>query len=365
MLRAFLYNCIRLFVKNQRVKLPLDNSSIKRLLILRHDRLGDMVVTLPMLDILREYLPDATIDVFASHRNYEFIKDDPRVNSVYVWDGSLLNLMKLRRTLRDNNYDVAICTVFFKLTKIGILMNYLLGSNVIKITQGRATPEKQQQYYTWYNALSEVYTHDKKMVSSLIEVAVDVLGVNPDTNDDTVSRRFKIHVNTTHLEQRKLLGIPDTAFVMFYNLSAGTEDRELTSTQHHYIISSLVQSYPSAYIILNAVGVQSDVALSLKKLSDKIVYSSKHHSIQELIDNINCSDLVFTPDTSITHFSYALTKPIFVLCTTISTSKHWHPFGVKYVTLYSNDKTPISTLSEQILADSLVKFISEVKPENL
>lgn len=360
MLRAFIYNCIRLLVKNKEVSLPLDRNAIKRLLILRHDRLGDMVVTLPMIDILREYLPNAQIDVLASPKNYDLIKNDTRINSVYVWNGSIIDLISLRKTLRNQNYDVAICTVFFKLTSIGILMNYLLGKKVIKITQGRAKPQKQAQYLTWFNALSMVDTTNKQMVVSLFEVALDVLGLGDSNISNTISNRFKIQVNKSVEEQRLALGITDNVFVLFYNLSAGADYRELTIKQNNHIITTLLNSFPSIYIALNAVGTQSNTAINLTKLSNRVLFPNADTSIQELIDKVNCSDLVFTPDTSITHFGYALSKPTFVLCTSLSSSNQWHPYGVESVTQYSKEGTPISTMNEEEIAESLTNFISSV-----
>jgi ADP-heptose:LPS heptosyltransferase len=90
-----------------------------RVLCLRLERIGDLVMILPALAELRDALPDAEIDLVVGAWNGELAKAIPAVNRVETIDaawlargdaGSVgpLGLARRLRRLRDRRYDLAI-----------------------------------------------------------------------------------------------------------------------------------------------------------------------------------------------------------------------------------------------------------------
>lgn len=57
-----------------------------RILCLRSDRIGDMLVSTPVIHRLRELYPDAELDVVASPLGAVALEDNPDVNRVFVYD---------------------------------------------------------------------------------------------------------------------------------------------------------------------------------------------------------------------------------------------------------------------------------------
>ena len=53
----------------------LSNEEIRRILFLRHDRIGDMVLSTAALKALKMTYPQAKITVLASERNHEILTD--------------------------------------------------------------------------------------------------------------------------------------------------------------------------------------------------------------------------------------------------------------------------------------------------
>ena len=65
----------RLF-RNQPIEGPVDPAGVRRILVLRLDRLGDMIVSTPLLRALKALLPHVTIDVFGGRKNIGVIEHD-------------------------------------------------------------------------------------------------------------------------------------------------------------------------------------------------------------------------------------------------------------------------------------------------
>jgi len=89
-------------------KQPLDIATVRKVLILRNDKIGDMIVTTALLRELKKNYPHWQIDVAASSANRDVIADNPHVSDILIWDKQPL-LRDLRTTIADlrrRRYDV-------------------------------------------------------------------------------------------------------------------------------------------------------------------------------------------------------------------------------------------------------------------
>jgi ADP-heptose:LPS heptosyltransferase len=90
----------------------------RRILVLKRDKLGDMLLTTPLLALLRRQLPDAAIEVLASDYNAWVLGGNPDVDRVWVYRRSrigsgisvvgALQQAILGTRLRFERFDVAI-----------------------------------------------------------------------------------------------------------------------------------------------------------------------------------------------------------------------------------------------------------------
>ncbi|MBD3333503.1 hypothetical protein GF356_11705, partial [candidate division GN15 bacterium] len=79
-LKTVVFLVLRLLLRKGRGNPPLLNGNeMKRVLFLRPEtKLGDMVISLPVIDRFREHFPGVEVHIFASPRNVGIIKADPR-----------------------------------------------------------------------------------------------------------------------------------------------------------------------------------------------------------------------------------------------------------------------------------------------
>ncbi len=84
---------------------------VRRLLLVRDDRIGDLIVTTPLIDFLRSVAPHAEVDVVCSRANAAVLLGDARVSHVFVNDGTWIGRVRLVLALRRRAYDATFSVI--------------------------------------------------------------------------------------------------------------------------------------------------------------------------------------------------------------------------------------------------------------
>lgn len=143
-------------------QLPIEEP--RRILFLRHDRIGDMVLSTAALKALKRAYPQAKITVFASERNYEILTHNPHVDEILIYHGIL---WFIRAILRPRGYDLVI-DPFFTYELRQAFMAYLAGGKY-RIGFERAGRE------IFFNLRSPAIATPKRMVDHVLDL-VEVVG---------------------------------------------------------------------------------------------------------------------------------------------------------------------------------------------
>ncbi|MDD5679701.1 MAG: glycosyltransferase family 9 protein [Candidatus Omnitrophica bacterium] len=98
--RSFL---LRPLVVLRKTGIPREGE-IKEILFLRHDRIGDMVLSTGIFRGLKKRYPGARLTVLASGKNYEIIRNNPYVDETAIFDGTRDFISRFRR----RNIDLVI-----------------------------------------------------------------------------------------------------------------------------------------------------------------------------------------------------------------------------------------------------------------
>ncbi len=91
----------------------MDISNIKRILIVRTDRIGDVVLSTPVITATRSIFPNAYIAIMISSETQEIVRSNPYVNEVIVYDKkikhkSFLKTLGFISNLRKKKFDLAL-----------------------------------------------------------------------------------------------------------------------------------------------------------------------------------------------------------------------------------------------------------------
>ncbi len=111
-LRNIVFRSLLLFIKVYTSK-DLADMDVEKILVIKLDRIGDMVMATPIFRAIKEKWPDVQITVLTNPVNNNIVINNPFVNCVLVYDkeGCHRNLMKrlsFFKDIRKNKFDIVI-----------------------------------------------------------------------------------------------------------------------------------------------------------------------------------------------------------------------------------------------------------------
>lgn len=108
--RAYLFRVIALFIFDNRSPDFTSGEDIRKVLFIRVDRIGDLVLSTPALRALKQAFPRSELVVLASPSNQSLLLHNPYVDRVVVYDEKkrLGDKIGIIRQLRAYGFDLAI-----------------------------------------------------------------------------------------------------------------------------------------------------------------------------------------------------------------------------------------------------------------
>ncbi|MBM2815713.1 MAG: glycosyl transferase family 9 [Ignavibacteria bacterium] len=355
--RKIIYFIISLFFRNKPRSTPLNPDSIKRVLIFRYDAIGDMIVTMPAVDVLGQILPDATIDVLASNRNYSIISNDTRFNNYFVYNGSFHSFFKIIFKLRSQKYDAVFAFVLHKTTKAGILANLIAGKKAAKVSIRHN--KRAELYSTFFNVQLDVEEYRNRMTMAELQARMvcDCFG----KNFDDYSLNYQIYIKEKHrIAARKILGNFSNKKLIAINISSGHHARFSKFIELIASISEKNNEYEFAII-----SVPSDYPLACtiaEKSYGKVTALNPSNDILEVCSLFEHFYAIITPDTSIVHIASAFKVPMIVMY--VKSDSHvneWMPFGVDFRCIITDGKKDLDSIEVQPVADAFDDLMKSIE----
>ncbi len=113
--KGFLFFIFKLLLKSKSLnKDEIELSRIKNIIVIRLDRkIGNLILSLPLIRGLKEVFPDASISIFVCRENSDVVKNNPYIKEVLIFEHKKyiknpLCLLKLLKEVRKRNFDLAI-----------------------------------------------------------------------------------------------------------------------------------------------------------------------------------------------------------------------------------------------------------------
>jgi heptosyltransferase III len=358
--RAFYRLLFRLYRRLFPCDVPpgrVPSARVRRVLVVRHDAVGDMAVTLPALSYLRVTLPHAEIDVVASPRNEALLRGDGRVRRVYVNDHSRATTRRLTGELRERRYDAIVSPLMRHGLREG-----LFAARIAHRATARITPWRQTQYlglFTHPCRVSPCERHMAKRLLALVQrtigdapppVRADVAAFPPGLAHDAaadarvdalLSSRVRgpfVALNAWAAEAHRALGGALAA-----ELAAGIASRGAA-----VVLTPPPGRASEADAIVDAVRARD---------GDAAVTVAPPGSLHDLVALLRRAAVVVTPDTANVHLASAVGTPVVSMHTPIGADvRDWGPWGVPNRTVVLREPRPLSDVrAEDVLAalDSL------------
>jgi ADP-heptose:LPS heptosyltransferase len=285
---------------------PFQAGEVRRMLIVRNDKIGDMVVSTPLFRALKQRYPDMLLDIVASSANRQVIEANPHINDVIVWDKlGVANDMALIRTLRRRRYDAVFLThcVFslpflLRLKLLGA--KYLFGFNDARYGTSTAELgmfERTVDCVRSAPILDSYFAALAPFGLSGAARAYELFGV--DAHAGNVGA-FLAPLKARH-----------TGLICF-NYQGSHSTRTLHDEDSVLLCRSIAQRYPGhALLVIHPPGGRGHAQALVGRIDrPNVLLCCETANVLELAALVRMCDLVLSPDTAVVHLASAYNKPV-------------------------------------------------------
>jgi ADP-heptose:LPS heptosyltransferase len=285
-----------------------DANDIRRILVFRYDRIGDMVVTTPFLVALRRGFPRAHIDILCSRINAPVAQGLPGIDQLIIHRPSLLGLIQLLLFGR-NRYDLVIdlnhSVIWYDLIAIRVLSPKHAAS-VYKSGRYGVAGKDLHLYNVMpprhplgmRRPISDVYLNLAKTLTGLADVE---------------SLNYTFAISPAEVQAAKChIGVGEGDLVVGLNQHGGRPSMLLRDQDMLALCRHIRQALPRAVIVwfttpYTVGGVRK---LGRGLWDDRLRLWMPTDSIRPVMAFMTHVRLLVTPDTSLVHFAAAFKVPV-------------------------------------------------------
>ncbi|MBR1754503.1 glycosyltransferase family 9 protein [bacterium] len=331
-----------------------------KILIIRLTSLGDVIFTLPLVNILKKN--GHQVDFAVSERGIGVIENNPYISNVHFvplmkWRKqgfSWAEFLKLIRNLRAENYDIALdCQQMFKSL---FLFAFCGAKRRITFKDARELSVFGGNEFVKPKAKFRDYNYH------IVERNLDFarhLGINPD--------EIKFPLPQTPTDVTSLLKDIDKNKKTVVISPATTWKNKHWDIEHWKVVAD----YVSERYNLIFTGTDKDINL-IKNISEKGINLAGKTNLPQLLEVFKSADLVISPDSGSSNLAWSSGKPALITIFTCTPSKRFGAYGDddKYFTLQGNlpcqpcfkkkCQNRHCNCTKNILPDEIIKIVNNV-----
>jgi ADP-heptose:LPS heptosyltransferase len=321
-----------------------------RVLFLRHDRIGDMILSTGILRAIAQSHPTVKLDVLASKTNAPVLQSEPYLNEVLAFDRkSTRRYPAVFRDLRRRGYDAVIdCMVTAPSTTTLLLMLASGARHRIGVA-GRGNDFA----YTLPVPARDEADHIVDKLGALVAA----FGLQP----ASVDLRPRVRLTADELKQGEHAwqGGQNRAASgprVLVNISAGRAHHYWPDDRFVRVLQSVVSAFRNAEVVVVSSPADRERAEAIAERGGGRLVADE--GIRHAMSIVACADIVFTPDTSISHVCSAFDKPVVVLHPR-GFARLWGPYRTEGIALESTTDA-VTGIAADDAAAALVRRIRDV-----
>ena len=305
-----------------------------KILVIRLGRIGDMILSTPLLYQLKNSSENVSIDVLASIDNNSVLQYADYVDNVYVWDKNPLKLIPLIMKLRKRNYNVILEPKDHYSTESYYVAGIVKADKRIGFVNGESS--------IFDDDVSN-YNQDKTHFQDRILSTIKALGIVPD-----YSMKIPLMYPNYNEDKEK---IRDIYYIV--NISASNESKSLQFEIAKEILDYLKSKNIKVFLLSapnhNEIAQKLSIATNTERAVTK--------SIIDTFPLIHLAKGIITADTSLVHVAGTYNTPVMVLSKSIE--KELYKFAPKsnINLVVKSDSEERIQVTKTKLQDSIDEFL--------
>lgn len=323
----------------------IEFSFIKKILIVRLGKIGDLIVTSFVFEVLKKKYPHLEIHLLTLSSNKDVLKYNPRLTKVIYTKKNLSLYLKLNR-LRKESYDMILdfndnpsttSALIFKFVSARIKAGYNF-SKYERYINFKITPIKKENSHII-----------ERMNNFLLQ-----LGIKAD--EKLVKPFFYLGSKEFAEIEFELSSTGKGKHLIAVNLSAGAKIRYWEVEKWKLLLHSINDAYKNCFFLLLSTEKDRMQQRQLASfLGTENCFEAKLASIQHFAAYIKSADMLITPDTSAVHLASAFGIPTLALYPNPEWNYvSWLPYHIAYRSI----KSSTENINDIPVQEVFIKFKS-------
>ena len=313
-----------------------------RILLLRQDRIGDVLVSVPVIRALRRAYPRAEIHMLFSRTNYGVRQAiAPYIDHAWRYDKTLASAVRLIGSLRAKRYDVVVDLMDNPSVSAQLAARWSGARFRLGIRHERAGR----------------YTHavpllDRRRVHIVERMAQLLLPFGIDPTQVPLDLEYQLS-DADRALARARLGPTDRPLRLAVNISASSRSR-YWGRENFIACLRWMRDFDPRFAIWvgGAPAYRAEVeAIAAASGAACMPAVASFHEVAALFREF---DLLLTPDTSVVHLAAAWKTPMVGLFPETPDLLPWHPYRSPYRLLYAPSVPRIPVVAVEEALRSLV-----------
>lgn len=301
---------------------PIDRASIRRVLVIRtDDRVGNVLLTTPLVRALRQGLPHARIDWLVTARRRLLVEGLFLADALVPWDKRLAfrnppAFASFLRRLRSARYDVVIDAAHYDAFSLTAAMLSRWTAAPVRIGHARGDAE---HYYTHPVPTPDGPSYDVAAKLSLL----DPLGIESAGNELETSVGRSAEVVEAAEKVLSSLGLANRPFAVV-NPGARKLDRRLAPEAIAEVVRLLSRKHGVSSLVVWGPG-EEDLAQAVVAAAGDAGLLAPPTDLHLLSALLRRAALLVTNDTGPMHLGVACETPTLALFTVADAARWGHP----------------------------------------
>ncbi len=301
-------------------KIPVEPAKVASILILRPDKLGDMVVTIPIIHALKDNFPHIRIEVIASPQNYSVIENDPNIDEIHLYVKNILKDWPMMIGLKQKKFDIVYDPICHD-SITSLLMTKIIGRNSIHSASRKFEFQKYYDYCQPHQPEGDDHNIDNGLL------LLNVLGLDP----TTIKPFHSIFLPDSSRQKAEKFWLPHIDSKSFWtglNISAGSDSRILSVEKYQRTMALIQNKHTKVKFIIFSTMADRDKALSIQAgTKAETVLIPENLSILDVSALMSKLDMLISPDTSMIHIARLMQIPVIGLYSGhIRNVQSWRPY---------------------------------------
>lgn len=347
-IKRLFFGLSRLYLKKGRAGFEtIDPETIRKVLFIRPEKLGDMIISLPVFYNLKKLYPHLEIYTLCSPRNIAVVKEDENIAGNFLYTKHVFRDIATVRRVRRLKVDAVVDMVCDDSVTALFLTQYS-SPGAWRIGVGKNSHREYYDFNYHYRTEDEAHVVDNT-IKLLTAFGIETDGLErhvPPTIADNYRERADSFLASLNGDAPKgIIGL---------NISAGRPTRVWQTEKNMELIERILEHYPGYRVVISSDPCERERAAALARgfesTVDPLPSGLNLLAVSAIISRMK---LLITPDTSLVHIARAFRVPVVGLYTQFGKNfTLWKPYNQDGGTVISgNDYNIFDIEVDEVFAE--------------